>query len=98
MEQSIGRDTEPTTQPDAPDVRQPDPTRAEAAGPGAPTPHSPEVDADVQRRLRDQPPSRYRDDTGITDLDDLQRHIDPLDPRRPRRPTDDPLDPERNAR
>ncbi|MDR6905465.1 hypothetical protein J2X63_001151 [Agromyces sp. 3263] len=93
MEQSIGRDTEPTTRPDAPDARQPD--DAEPTGASA---HSPEVDADIQRRLRDLPPSRYRDDTGITDLDELQRHIDPLDPRRPRRLTDDPLDPERDAR
>ena len=93
MEQSIGRGTQPTTQPDAPDARQSD-----ASEPDAPDLHTPELDADVRRRLRDLTPSRYRDDTGITDLDELQRHIDPLDPRRPRRLTDDPLDPERDVR
>jgi hypothetical protein len=97
MEQSIGRDTEPTTRPDAPEARQTEPRQPEATDAVDPMAHTPEVDADIQRRLRDLPPSRYRDDTGITDLDELQRHIDPLDPRQPRRPTDDPLDPERDA-
>ena len=88
MEQSIGRDTEPTTEAGAPDAR-------EIAAPelDAPELHTPELDADVRRRLRDVPPSLLREDTGILDLDELQRSIDPLDPRRPGRPTGDPLDP-----
>jgi hypothetical protein len=93
MEESIGRATEPTTDPGAPVAGQLD-----ATDPLAPVARTADVDADVRRRLRDLPPSMMRDDTGITDLDELQRHIDPLDPRRPRRPTDDPLDPERDAR
>jgi hypothetical protein len=79
MEQSIGRATEPTT---------------EEGGPDAPEPHTPDVDADVRRRVRDVPPSMMRGDTGIIDLDELQRSIDPLDARRPGRPTGDPLDPD----
>ena len=88
MEQSIGRDTEPTTEADAPDAR-------ETATPvfDAPDPHTPELDADVRRRLRDVPPSLMREDTGIIDLDEVQRSIDPLDQRMPGRPTGDPLDP-----
>ena len=88
MEESTGRATEPSTEADAPDAR-------ETATPvlDAPELHTPEVDADVRRRLRDVPPSPMREDTGIVDLDELQRSIDPLDPRMPGRPTGDPLDP-----
>lgn len=88
MEQSIGRTTEPTTEADEPDARKiatPEPDAREF--------HTPELDADVRRRLRDLPPSMMREDTGIIDLDEVQRSIDPLDPRRPGRPTNDPLDP-----
>jgi hypothetical protein len=88
MEQSIGRDTEPTTEAGAPDAREIDSPELVA-----PDFHTPEVDADVRRRLRDLPPSMMREDTGIIDLDEVQRSIDPLDPRRPGRPTNDPLDP-----
>ena len=88
MEQSTGRTTEPSTEADAPDAR-------ETATPvlDAPELHTPELDADVRRRLRDMPPSLLGDDTGIIDLDEVQRSIDPLDPRMPGRPTGDPLDP-----
>ena len=88
MEQSTGRTTEPSTEADAPDARA-------IATPGldAPEPHIPELDAEVRRRLRDVPPALMREDTGILDLDEVQRSIDPLDPRRPGRPTNDPLDP-----
>ena len=89
MDQSLGRVTEPTTEAGGPDA-------PEAAStpdhPDAPTPPG------VFGRVRDLPPSGRYEDTGITDLDELQRHIDPLDPRRPRRLTDDPLDPERDVR
>ena len=88
MEESIGRDTAPTTEADAPDAGQLDPPELVA-----PAPHTPQLDADVRRRLRDLPPSIMREDTGITDLDELQRAVDPLDPRMPGRPTGDPLDP-----
>ena len=47
----------------------------------------------VLHRVRDVPPARLREDTGMIDLDELQRSIDPLDLRRPGRPTNDPLDP-----
>ena len=88
MEQSTGRATEPSTEADVPDAR-------EIATPelDAPGLHTPELDADVRRRLRDVPPSLMREDTGIIDLDELQRSVDPLDPRMPGRPTGDPLDP-----
>ena len=88
MEQSIGRTTEPTTEAGESDAR-------EIAAPelDAPELHTPELDDDVRRRLRDVPPSLMREDTGITDLDAVQRAVDPLDPRRPGRPTGDPLDP-----
>ena len=45
-------------------------------------------------RVRDIPPSGRYDDTGITDLDELQRAMDPLDPRKPARANGDPLNPE----
>ncbi len=89
MEQSIGRATEPTTEASAPDAREI--ATAAEDDPDVPTP---ELDDDVRRRVRDVPPSLMRQDTGITDLDALQRAMDPLDPRRPRRPTGDPLDPD----
>jgi hypothetical protein len=89
MEESIGRVTAPTTEAGEHDAGQLD-----SPDPAAPILHTPELDADVSRRLRDLPPSTLREDTGITDLDELQRSIDPLDPRRPRRPTGDPLDPD----
>jgi hypothetical protein len=89
MEESIGRDTAPTTEAGAPDAGPLD-----SPGPAAPAIHTPDPAVDVRRRLRDLPPSMMREDTGITDLDELQRALDPLDPRRPRRPTGDPLDPD----
>jgi hypothetical protein len=88
MEQSTGRATEPSTEADAPDAREIATTDFDA-----PELHTPAFDAEVRRRLRDVPPSLMREDTGIIDLDEVQRSIDPLDPRRPGRPTNDPLDP-----
>jgi hypothetical protein len=49
---------------------------------------------EVLHHVRDVPPARMREDTGMIDLDELQRSIDPLDPRSPGRPTNDPLDPD----
>lgn len=49
---------------------------------------------DVLGRVRDVPPSGRFDDTGIIDLDELQRSVDPLDPRKPGRASSDPLDPD----
>jgi hypothetical protein len=94
MEGSIGRATEPTTEAGGPDARE-----IAALEFDAPELHTPEFDADVRRRVRDLPPSMMREDTGIEDtgiidLDELQRSIDPLDARRPGRPTGDPLDPD----
>ena len=77
MEQSIGRATEPTT------------TATATAGAADARHHS----TDVLHHVRDVPPARLREDTGMIDLDELQRSIDPLDLRRPGRPTNDPLDP-----
>jgi hypothetical protein len=88
MERSIGRDTAPTTEAGASGAGQLD--SPELVAPA----HTPELDAEVARRLRDLPPATWREDTGITDLDELQRALDPLDPRRPGRPTGDPLDPD----
>ena len=92
MEQSIGRDVAPTTEANGPDAHEPD---------HEPDAHRPDhgadahlLDAEIQRRIRDMPPAAMRVDTGLTDLDALQRSADPLDPRRPRRPTNDPLDPD----
>jgi len=85
MEQSLGRVTAPTTEaggPDAPGASTPDASAAAAAPP------------DVLDRVRDIPPSGRYDDTGITDLDELQRAMDPLDPRKPARANGDPLNPE----
>ena len=78
MERSLGRVTEPTTEEGAPDA------------PATPPPTHP----DVFERVRDVPPSGRYDDTGITDLDELQRAMDPLDPRKPSRWNGDPLDPD----
>lgn len=78
MDQSLGRDTEPTT---------------EAGEPDAPAMPSP-TDPGVLEHVRDVPPSGRYDDTGITDLDELQRAMDPLDPRKPSRWNGDPLDPD----
>jgi hypothetical protein len=89
MEESIGRDTAPTTEAAAPDAGQLDSPELVA-----PALQTSQLEADVARRLRDLPPSTLREDTGITDLDELQRELDPLDPRRPGRPTGDPLDPD----
>jgi hypothetical protein len=85
MEQSLGRVTAPTTEAGGPDA-------PEAAStpdhPDAPTPPG------VFGRVRDLPPSGRYEDTGITDLDELQRAMDPLDPRKPSRENGDPLDPD----
>ena len=90
MEESIGRDTAPTTEAGAPDAGQLD--SPELVAPAAHTSRARRRRR--VRRLRDLPPSIMREDTGITDLDELQRALDPLDPRRPGRPTGDPLDPD----
>ena len=85
MDQSLGRVTAPTTEAGGPDA-------PEAAStpdhPDAPTPPG------VFGRVRDLPPSGRYEDTGITDLDELQRAMDPLDPRKPSRENGDPLDPD----
>jgi hypothetical protein len=62
-------------------------TEADAPDARAPRP-------DVSGRVRDVPPSGRWEDTGIIDLDELQRSVDPLDPRKPGRATSDPLDPD----
>ncbi|MGW4928802.1 hypothetical protein ACWEOH_06585 [Agromyces sp. NPDC004153] len=86
MDQSIGRVAAPTTEAGAPDA--PD-TASTTDEPDAPTPPP-----GVLGRVRDLPPSGRYDDTGITDLDELQRAMDPLDPRKPGRENGDPLDPD----
>ena len=86
MDQSLGRVTEPTTEasgPDAPEA---------ASSPDAPDAST--LSPDVLERVRDLPPSGRYDDTGLTDLDELQRAMDPLDPRKPSRENGDPLDPD----
>lgn len=64
-----------------------EPTTADEPDARAPRP-------DVSGRVRDVPPSGRWEDTGIIDLDELQRSVDPLDPRKPGRATSDPLDPD----
>ena len=87
MDQSLGRVTEPTTEvggPDAPGAASsPDATDAPAPPPPG-----------TLGRVRNLPPSGRYEDTGIVDLDELQRAMDPLDPRKPGRPNNDPLDPD----
>ena len=78
MERPLGRITEPMTESGGPDTL--------AA--------QPQADTDPQHQVRDLPPSGRWEDTGITDLDELQRAMDPLDPRKPSRETTDPLDPD----
>ena len=89
MDQSLGRVTEPTTEVGAPGApgaaSSPDaPAAADAAA----------APPEVLERVRDIPPSGRYDDTGITDLDELQRAMDPLDPRKPGRANGDPLSPD----
>ena len=86
MDESLGRVTEPTTEAGGPDA------------PGTTTttddPDASSLPPGVLGRVRDLPPSGRYDDTGITDLDELQRAMDPLDPRKPGRENGDPLDPD----
>ena len=86
MDQSLGRVTEPTT---------------EAGGPDAPATSTipddrdaPDLPPEILERVRDLPPSGRYDDTGLTDLDEVHRAMDPLDPRKPGRENGDPLDPD----
>jgi hypothetical protein len=86
MDQSLGRATAPTTEAGGPDAPAPAPTLDE--------PDTSNLPPRVIGRVRDLPPSGRYDDTGMTDLDELQRAMDPLDPRKPGREKDDPLDPD----
>lgn len=95
MERSIGQQTETTTNTQTTNHSGGHATReSDAPDDVAAPPPTPDADADVHRRLRDLPPSSIGDDTGIIDLDAVQRAVDPLDERRPGRPTNDPLNPE----
>ena len=92
MEQSIGRATEPTTDGGTSDAGRSD--SPELVAPEAPEPRNADIDAEVRQAPARRPAGAMPEDTGITDLDALQRSVDPLDLRRPGRPTNDPLDPD----
>ena len=86
MDESLGRVPEPTTEAGGPDAPDTSTTTDDPDASGLPP--------GVLGRVRDFPPSGRYDDTGITDLDELQRAMDPLDPRKPGRENGDPLDPD----
>ena len=65
---------------------------SEPTAAAADTPVAREAQPAPSNKVRDVPPSGPYD-TGITDLDELQRSIDPLDSRKPSGESQDPLDP-----
>lgn len=88
MQQSIGRDSEPTTQAGRPDARATEPES------DAPESDARKRDADILRRVRDVPPAAGYEDTALSDPNAKQRSVDPLDAHKPGRPSGDPLDPD----